>query len=50
MMLSDIESMPESENWAMLVKRLLSSLGFHNVWLAQGVSNVNIFLDLVKQR
>ena len=50
LMLSDIESMPESENWAMLVKRLLCSLGFNNVWLAQGVGNVNIFLDLVKQR
>ena len=44
MMLSDIESMPESENWAMLVKRLLCSLGFNNVWLAQGVGNVNILL------
>ena len=31
MMLSDIESMTESENWAMLVKRLLCVLGFNNV-------------------
>ena len=50
MMLRDLESMPEKENWAMLVKRLLCTLGFNNVWLAQGVGNVNIFLNLVKQR
>ena len=43
-MLSDSESMPDCENWAMLFKRLLCSLGFNNVWLAQGVGNVNIFL------
>ena len=34
----------------MLVKRLLCTLGFNNVWLAQGVGNVNSFLNLVKQR
>ena len=50
MMLRDLESMPEKENWAMLVKRLLCTLGFNNVWLAQGVGNVNSFLNLVKQR
>ena len=50
MMLRDMDAMPEKENWAMLVKRLLDSLGFNNVWLAQGVGNVNVFLNLVKQR
>ena len=43
MMLQDIDMMPEKENWAVLVKRLLVSLGFNEVWLAQGVGNVNIF-------
>ena len=38
------------ENWAQLVRQLLCSLGFYNVWLAQGVSNVHIFLALCKQR
>ena len=50
MMLSDIDAMPEKENWAMLVKRLLGSLGFNNVLLGQGIGNVNVFLNLVKQR
>ena len=50
MMLRDMDAMPEKDNWAMLVKRLLDSLGFNNVWLAQGVGNVNVFLNLVKQR
>ena len=43
MMLQDIDMMPEKGNWAVLVKRLLGSLGFNEVWLAQGVGNVNIF-------
>ena len=50
MMLRDLESMPEKENWAMLVKRLLGTVGFNNVRLAQGVGNVNSFFSLVKQR
>ena len=49
-MLRDLESIPEKENWTMLVKRLLCTLGFNNVWVAQGVGNVNNFLYLVKQR
>ena len=39
-MLQDI-AMPEKENWAVLVKRLLGSLGFNEVWLPQGVGNFN---------
>ena len=35
-MLREMDAMPEKENWAMLVKRLLGSLVFNNVWLAQG--------------
>ena len=50
MMLQDIEMMPEKENWVVLVKCLLGSLGFNEVWLAQRVGNVNIFQTLVKQR
>ena len=50
MMLEDMDSMPDKDNWASLVKKLLESLGFNDVWLAQGVGNVNLFLSLVKQR
>ena len=50
MMFRDLESVPEKENRTMLVKRLLCTLGFNNVWLTQWVANVNSFLNLVKQR
>ncbi len=50
MMLSDIEERPNKQNWAALVRNLLSELGFYHVWLAQGVGNVNSFLIAFKQR
>ena len=34
--------MPGKENWAALVKRLIGSLGFNEIWLVQGVGIVNI--------
>ena len=49
MMLNDMESMPHKENWAKLVKQLLGCLGFNEVWVAQTVRDLNIFLSLVKQ-
>ena len=42
--------MPHKENWAKLVKQLLGCLGLNEVWVAQTVGDVNIFLSLVKQR
>ena len=42
--------MPNKTNWASLVKQLLMSLGFYEVWLAQGVANIDIFLSVFKQR
>lgn len=50
MMLQDIDTMANKENWALLVKKLLGSLGFNEVWMAQGVGDVNVFLNLVNQR
>ena len=50
MMLSDMESKPSTVNWASLVKHLLLSLGFYEVWLAQGVGNYNYFISIFKQR
>ena len=50
MMLSDMESRPSTVNWASLVKHLLLSLGFYEVWLAQGVGNYNAFISIFKQR
>ena len=48
-MLNDIEEMPDKTNWASLVKHLLMSLGFYEVWLAQGVANIGLFLSVFKK-
>ena len=32
MMLNDLEELPNRKNWASLVRDLLASLGFCNVW------------------
>ena len=49
-MLSDLERFPNKENWASLVRNLLMSLGFNNVWLGQGVGNLEGFITVLKQR
>ena len=43
MMLRDIEINDRKTNCAILVKNLLANLGFFEVWLNQGVGNVNQF-------
>ena len=37
-------------NWASMVKKMLSELGFGHVWLQQGVGNLNGFMRMCKQR
>ena len=37
-------------NWATSVKHLLGNLGFYDVWLQQGVGDVNKFMMICKQR
>ena len=49
-MLNDIKEMPNKTNWASLVRQLLMSLGFKEVWVSQGVANTNVFLSVFKQR
>lgn len=49
-MLNTIERHPNTLNWANQVKCLLSHYGFYHLWLFQGVANVNVFLELFKQR
>ena len=46
----DIYNDPNKTNWASLVQTLLSNLGFHFVWLNQGVGNEKMFLDEFRQR
>lgn len=50
LMMRDMELFPRKTNWASLVKNLLMSLGFYDVWLNQGVGNVNVFMNVLKQR
>ena len=50
MMLRDIEINGRKTNWASLVKNLLANLDFFEVWLNQGVGNVNQFLAVLRQR
>ena len=51
MILSDLELRPMKQNWASLVKDLLSKLGCMEAWISQGVGNFNIFfLNLFKVR
>ena len=50
MMLHDLDVLPHKANWASLVRQMLMSLGFYEVWLAQGVGNVDVFLSTFKQR
>ena len=49
-MKSDFEADDSTINWAVLVRKLLCELGFYEVWLQQGVGDVNIFLSIFKQR
>ena len=49
-MINDLEVNPNKNNWASLLRDLLSQMGFNHVWAAQGVGNMNAFLDIFKQR
>lgn len=50
LMLSDLEILPDKVNWASLVRHLLLSLGFYEVWLNQGVGDYAKFISLCRQR
>ena len=39
LILSDLQRKPNTVHWASKVKDLLSSMGFYEVWLAQGVAS-----------
>jgi len=41
---------PHIISWVTLLQHVLSSLGFYEVWLAQGVGNVNAFVRVFEQR
>ena len=49
-MLNDLIVQPLKQNCASCVKKLLNRLGFLELWEGQGVGNVNVFLNIFKQR
>ena len=49
-MKNDFEADDSIINWAALVRKLLCEMGFYEVWLQQGVGDVNTFLSAFKQR
>ena len=49
-LLQDFENNPRCINWVSMLRNMLCNFGFHDVWLAQGVANVNSFVSLFKQR
>ena len=46
----DLAIKPNSTSWAKSVRHLLQSIGFNNVWMNQGVGNVNWFIRILKER
>ena len=50
LMQNDIEAKPNTVNWASLLRDLLSTLGFHEVWIHQGAGIYNNFIAAIKQR
>ena len=46
----DCENNIRVKNWCSLLKQLLCTLGFYEVWLFQEVGNASVFLSYVKQR
>ena len=50
MLLSDLELHPNKKNWCSLLKDLLCSLGFYEIWLFQDVGHSKIFLLNVRLR
>ena len=47
---TDANINPNKVSWVTLLKNLLSTLGFYEVWLAQSVGNVDVFIHVFKQR
>ena len=47
-MLQDLELLPNKVNWISLLRHLLMSLCFNEVWINQGVGNINVFLNMAK--
>ena len=49
-MLNDLDIHPHKKSWAFHVRHILQTYGFNEVWLFQGVGNVNVLMNLFMQR
>ena len=49
-MCRDLAMKPNSTSWAKSVIQVLQSIGFNNVWMNQGVGNVNLFIRILNER
>ena len=45
LMLEDLDQNQNIKIWACFVKNTLSNSGFYHVWLAQGVGDIDIFVN-----
>ena len=43
---NDIEVFPNQKHWASLLREIISSLDFFDLWIFQGVGNKQLFLNL----
>ena len=50
MILNDITDRQNIQNWTSLVRNTLSNFGFRDVWLEQGVEDVNKFSFCIKAK
>jgi len=50
MLKADADIYPDKTSWVTLVRDLLSSMGFYEVWLSQGVGDMDVFMYVFKQR
>ena len=49
-MCRDLAIKPNSTSLAKSVRHFLQSISFNNVWMNQGVGNVNLFIRMLKER
>jgi len=49
-MCRDLAIVTNSASLANSVRHLVQSIGFNNVWMNQGVGNVNLFIRILKER
>ena len=47
---SELERSPNTKSWVSLIRNMLQNSGFHEVWINQGVGDIDIFIRIFRQR